>query len=126
MVASLINATLLVQIGQGAPRVKLSRMQVTFISFLAAAGSLAFIYAVCSATVFPLPFGVLCVAPPDLLVMTVCFISSFAGPDQPANSSDELPDRADGHPPGLHLWVRLTYWREPSAIPTRAANYQAH
>ncbi|EGZ08799.1 hypothetical protein PHYSODRAFT_318716 [Phytophthora sojae] len=46
-------------------------MQVTFISFLAAAESLAFIYAVCSATVFPLPFGVLCVAPPDLLVMTI-------------------------------------------------------
>ncbi|KAJ8571732.1 hypothetical protein ON010_g5100 [Phytophthora cinnamomi] len=86
IVTTLINATLLVQIGQGAPRVKLTRMQVAFISLLASVVSLAFIYAVCSATVFPLPFGVLVTAPPDVLVMTICFIRIF-GPRVQADPS---------------------------------------
>lgn len=77
VVTSFINATLLVQIGQGAPRVKLSGMQVAFIASLAAAVSLAIIYAICMATVFPLPFGVLATAPPDVIVMTVCFMWIF-------------------------------------------------
>ncbi|GMF21540.1 unnamed protein product [Phytophthora lilii] len=86
IVTCLINATMLVQLGQGAPRVKLSNVQVGVIALLAAAVSMSFIYAICSVTFFPLPFGVLASAPPDVLVMAIGFIRVF-GPRVRADPS---------------------------------------
>jgi hypothetical protein len=76
-VTGIINATLLIQLGEGAPSLKLTAYQVAFIASLAAAVAMAAIFVICSVTVFPLPFGVLASAPPDVLVMAICLVRIF-------------------------------------------------
>lgn len=53
----LVNATVLVQIGQGAPRLKMSARQVVAITLLAATVSIIFIVAVCRLVVFRFLLG---------------------------------------------------------------------
>ncbi|GMF40093.1 unnamed protein product [Phytophthora fragariaefolia] len=83
---ALINITVLVQIGQGAPRLKMTVRQVASISLLAATVSIVFIISVCRLVVFPFPFGFLVVAPPDVCVVAVCFVYT-SGPQLRAEPS---------------------------------------
>jgi hypothetical protein len=73
-VLAFIGVNVLVQMGQCAPRLKLSAIQVVFSAFFASAVSMVVIFVLCALTVFPIPFGLLVVAPPDVIVITLCFV----------------------------------------------------
>eukprot|EP00644_Phytophthora_capsici_P005283 jgi/Phyca11/96988/e_gw1.1.1293.1 len=70
----LIGAAVLVQIGMGVPQLKLNSRQITFVSLLAATVATIFIVLVCALTIFPIPFGSLAVAPPDVFIIATGFI----------------------------------------------------
>ncbi|KAL3664876.1 hypothetical protein V7S43_010054 [Phytophthora oleae] len=65
----------LLQMGHGAPRLKLTTQQITLVSLLAATCSILVIFSLSVLTVFPLPFGLLIAGPPFVLVIAVCFTS---------------------------------------------------
>ncbi|KAG2820783.1 hypothetical protein PC116_g9815 [Phytophthora cactorum] len=60
--------------GQSAPRLKLTPRQVILSALFASGVSVAFIVMMCVLTVFPLPFGLLVVAPPNVILITACFV----------------------------------------------------
>ncbi|KAG3100636.1 hypothetical protein PI125_g14682 [Phytophthora idaei] len=60
--------------GQSAPRLKLTPRQVILSALFASGVSVAFIVMMCVLTVFPLPFGLLVVAPPDVILISACFV----------------------------------------------------
>ncbi|GMF21538.1 unnamed protein product [Phytophthora lilii] len=68
-----MGVSALVQMGHGAPRLKLTNWQIALVSWLAATVSIAFIFGLCAFTVFPLPFGLLIAGPPFVLVIGSCF-----------------------------------------------------
>ncbi|GMF39256.1 unnamed protein product [Phytophthora fragariaefolia] len=68
-----MGASALLQMGHGAPKLKLTNLQIAFVSLLAATVSIAFIFGLCALTVFPLPFGLLIAGPPFVLVIGICF-----------------------------------------------------
>jgi hypothetical protein len=68
-----MGVSALVQMGHGAPRLKLTNGQVAAVSLLAATVSAAFNVGLCVWTTFPLPFGLLIAGPPFVLVIAVCF-----------------------------------------------------
>ncbi|EEY59806.1 uncharacterized protein PITG_12937 [Phytophthora infestans T30-4] len=68
-----MGASALVQMGHGAPRLQLTRFQITWVSILAATASILFIFGLCALTVFPLPFGLLIAGPPFVIVIAICF-----------------------------------------------------
>ncbi|GMF21889.1 unnamed protein product [Phytophthora fragariaefolia] len=72
--------------GHGAPKLKLSNVQIAWVSVLAATVSSLFIFGLCALTVFPLPFGLLVVGPPFVLVIGVCF-TYISGPRWRADPS---------------------------------------
>ncbi|KAF4039443.1 hypothetical protein GN244_ATG08274 [Phytophthora infestans] len=65
--------------GHGAPRLQLTRFQITWVSILAATASILFIFGLCALTVFPLPFGLLIAGPPFVIVIAICF-TNISGP----------------------------------------------
>ncbi|KAG7399767.1 hypothetical protein PHYBOEH_007930 [Phytophthora boehmeriae] len=77
LVTGLIGASALVKMGQGSPRLKLNALQLIVVSLLSAGVAVIVIYGICAATVFPLPFGVLVVAPPEVLMLAACFAYIF-------------------------------------------------
>ncbi|KAG6587165.1 uncharacterized protein IUM83_03035 [Phytophthora cinnamomi] len=72
--------------GHGAPKLRLSNMQIAFISLLAATVSILFIFGLCALTVFPLPFGLLIVGPPFVLTIGIGF-TYISGPRWRADPS---------------------------------------
>ncbi|KAF4039444.1 hypothetical protein GN244_ATG08275 [Phytophthora infestans] len=74
-----MGASALVQMGHGAPRLQLTRFQITWVSILAATASILFIFGLCALTVFPLPFGLLIAGPPFVIVIAICF-TYISGP----------------------------------------------
>ncbi|KAJ8575291.1 hypothetical protein ON010_g3920 [Phytophthora cinnamomi] len=74
LVVAFINGNILVQMGQSAPRLKLTTLQVVVLALFAAGMAVAFIFLLCALTVFPLPFGLLVVSPPDVIMLCVCFV----------------------------------------------------
>ncbi|ETK71296.1 hypothetical protein L915_21441 [Phytophthora nicotianae] len=68
-----MGASALVQMGHGAPRLKLTKFQIVWVSLLAATVSILFIFGLCVLTVFPLPFGLLIAGPPFVIVIAACF-----------------------------------------------------
>ncbi|KAF4317731.1 hypothetical protein BBO99_00007810 [Phytophthora kernoviae] len=77
LVTGLIGASALVKMGQGSPRLKLNALQLAVVSLLSAGVAVMVIYGICAATVFPLPFGILVVAPPEVLMLAACFAYIF-------------------------------------------------
>ncbi|EEY59792.1 uncharacterized protein PITG_12921 [Phytophthora infestans T30-4] len=71
-----MGASTLVQMGHGAPRLQLTRLQITRVSILAATAS---VFGLCVLTVFPLPFGLLIAGPPFVIVIAICF-TYISGP----------------------------------------------
>ncbi|ETP00710.1 hypothetical protein F441_21934 [Phytophthora nicotianae CJ01A1] len=69
-----ISGNVLIQMGQSAPRLKLTPRQVVLSALFASAVSVGIIVLLCVLTVFPLPFGLLIVAPPDVILTTACFV----------------------------------------------------
>ncbi|KAG1691101.1 hypothetical protein DVH05_007328 [Phytophthora capsici] len=74
----------LLQMGHGAPRLRLTAQQITLVSLLAATFSILVIFGICVLTVFPLPFGLLIAGPPFVFVIAVYFTRQ----DDPAISAD--------------------------------------
>ncbi|KAJ8524043.1 hypothetical protein ON010_g17075 [Phytophthora cinnamomi] len=67
------NGSALMQMGHGAPRLKLTVRQILFLSITAATVATAIMIAICSQTVFPLPFGLPVIGIPDVGVIAVLF-----------------------------------------------------
>ncbi|KAE8906650.1 hypothetical protein PF003_g8875 [Phytophthora fragariae] len=76
----------LLQMGHGAPKLKLSNLQIVIVSVLAATFSDLFMVGLCALTYFPLPFGLLIVGPPFVLVIGICF-TYISGPRWRADPS---------------------------------------
>ncbi|KAK1946754.1 hypothetical protein P3T76_002306 [Phytophthora citrophthora] len=74
LVLAFIGGNILVQMGQSAPRLKLTSSQVVASALLASGVSVTIIYILCVLIAFPLPFGLLIVAPPDVIMITACFV----------------------------------------------------
>ncbi|KAG1703428.1 hypothetical protein DVH05_007376 [Phytophthora capsici] len=74
----------LLQMGHGAPRLRLTTPQITLVSLLAATFSILVICCICVLTVFPLPFGLLIAGPPFVFVIAVYFKSISRLQNDPA------------------------------------------
>ncbi|GMF41356.1 unnamed protein product [Phytophthora fragariaefolia] len=86
LVVAFINGNMLLQMGQAAPRLKLTTVQIVGFALLAAGIAVVFIFLVCALTVFPIPFGLLVVAPPDVIMICIRFVY-IAGPRWRADPS---------------------------------------
>ncbi|RLN38105.1 hypothetical protein BBJ28_00017444 [Nothophytophthora sp. Chile5] len=68
-----VDGSVVLQMGQSTPRLKMQARHVLTIGLLAGTISIAVVFIAAALLVFPLPFGMLAAAPPSVLVMFVCF-----------------------------------------------------
>ncbi|ETO59631.1 hypothetical protein F444_22053 [Phytophthora nicotianae P1976] len=85
-VAGLMVGSMVFQMGQNVPALIVKTRHIVTIAVLSAGASVVTLYAVASATVFPVPFTMLLASPPSIVVYGVCF-AIFWGAQFKANSS---------------------------------------
>ncbi|RLN14199.1 hypothetical protein BBJ28_00004776 [Nothophytophthora sp. Chile5] len=73
-VTCFVDGSVVLQMGQTTPRLRMQARHVLTIGLLAGTISIAVVFAAAALLVFPLPFGMLVAAPPSVLVMFVCFV----------------------------------------------------